>query len=86
MYVKKYCSDFWELKNLLWSDAIWTMDEISKNNKEVEFMEYLEEIYYPANLEPPDLVNVNDFIRFEWETIFKDLGIPNPYEEDEEEQ
>ena len=84
MYVKYYCCDFWELRSLLWSDAVWTMDQIANNNKEKEFMDYLEEIYYPDEENPPTLTSVNDFIRFDWETIFQDLGIENPYKEDEE--
>lgn len=82
MYVKKYL-DFDELKSEVWSDAEWTLEKVEEADKEDELMSYLEDSF--GYDEVPTMTEVNDFLWFEWETIFNDLGIKNPYEEDEDE-
>lgn len=72
--------DFNDLMRRCWSGAIDTLKEIEKHDKEEEFMDYLENVFWLE--EEVDLTDLNDFIWFENETIFEDLGI-NEDEEDE---
>ena len=77
MFVKNEIDDFYSLEYNCWSGAIDTLDRIKEAGKEEEFMDYLEDIF--CN-EIPTMTELNDFIWFEDEMIFEDLGI----EEDEE--
>ena len=79
MFVKNEIYDFDSLKEDCWSGAIDTLNTIEEHGMENEFMSYLEDIFYN---EIPTMTEVNDFIWFEDETIFEDLGI----EEEEEEE
>lgn len=73
MYIK-IDYDFYELKKQVWSGAVDTMEEIENAEKEEEFMELLKmEFQY----EIPTMTAVNDFIRFDDNFIFKQLGIEN---------
>ena len=74
--------DFNDLRNRVWNDAEWTLDRVEEANKEDELMDYLATIF---DFEEPTMTELNDFLWFEWETIFEDLDIPNPYDEDKEE-
>jgi hypothetical protein len=74
--------DFNDLRNRVWNDAEWTLDRVIEANKEDELMDYLATIF---DFEEPTMTELNDFLWFEWETIFEDLDIPNPYDEDEDE-
>ena len=64
-------SNFWNLYDNSWSGAIQTLDIIRENNKENELMDYLESMFY----EPIGATELNDFLWFDYETIFEDLGI-----------
>lgn len=64
-------SNFWNLYDNSWSGAIQTLDIIRENNKENELMDYLESMFY----EPIGATELNDFLWFDYETIFNDLGI-----------
>lgn len=66
-------NDFYRLKDNSWSGAIDTLNDIEKADKEEEFMEYLEDIFY--NDEEITDTELNDFIWFERETIYSDLGL-----------
>lgn len=70
MYIKKDFS-FNDLKENSWSGAIATLEEIEKNGKEEELMELLEEIFTDI----PTETEVNDFLWFEDDYIFENLGI-----------
>ena len=71
MEIKKEIS-FDDLKELCWSGAIDTLETIEENEKDEEFMNYLEEIF---DNEIPTETEVNDFLWFESEVIFEYLGI-----------
>ena len=75
--------DFNDLRNRVWNDAEWTLDRVVEANKEDELMDYLATIF---DFEEPTMTELNDFLWFEWETIFEDLDIPNPYDENEEDE
>ena len=81
MYVKNDL-DFNDLENECWEcDSV--LDAISENNKEEEFMDLLEEQF---GGDIPTMTEVNDFIRFDDDFIFDELGIRIDEEEDEEEE
>lgn len=78
MYIKADYG-FRELKNNSWSGAVTTLEKIEEAGKEEELMDFLEEEF----VETPTETDVNDFLWFEDEYIFEQLGIKD--EEDEEE-
>ena len=81
MYVKTDL-DFNDLENECWEcDSV--LDAISENNKEEEFMDLLEGQFCG---DIPTMTEVNDFIRFEDDFIFDELGIGIEEEEEEEEE
>lgn len=79
-------STFESLYDHSWSGAIDTLNDIKNAEKEDEFMDYLEMIFLD---ETPTETEVNDFIWFERETIYADLGLDENgelIEEEEEEE
>lgn len=78
MYVKREMG-FDDLKNNSWSGAVDTLNKIEEEGKEDEFMDYLEGIFE----ETPDETQLNDFLWFDNETIFEDLGINENDDEEE---
>lgn len=64
---------FWELEDLCWSGAEYTLNRIKENDMEDEFMDYLSDIFYGD--EDVTLTTINDFIWFESDMIFEHLGI-----------
>lgn len=74
--------DFSGLMYHCWSGAIDTLKEIERHDKEEEFMDYLEAVFLEEEI---DLTNLNDFLWFDSDRIFEDLGIKyGVYDEDEE--
>lgn len=71
--------DFNDLKNNCWSGAIDTLQVIEENGKEEELMLLLDEI--TSN---PTMTDLNDILWFDDEFIFKNLGIIEEEEEEEE--
>lgn len=72
---------FDDLRNMLWgSNYESVLDCVENHNMEQEFMDYLEEEF---DYDVVDLVQLNDYIRDEWENIYSELGIS---EDDEEEE
>ena len=87
MYIEKEITRFEELKENSWSGAIDTLNRIEELCKQDELMDILEEIFY-ENV--PTEIEVNDFLRFETETINEMLGrncddLFDDEEEDEDE-
>ena len=82
MEIKKDCG-FSELQETCWSGAVDTLNTISKHDKEDEFMQYLEEVFYD---DIPTETEVNDFIWFEDDAIFEALDIDLKDEEETEEE
>lgn len=75
--------DFNDLMYHCWSGAIDILKEIEKHDKEEEFMDYLESIFFNEEVE---LTELNDFIWFEDEQIFSDLEIEWGVYDDEEDE
>ena len=84
MYVKTEVEGFSWLEYNCWGGAIDTLNTIRDNNKEYEFMDYLEGIWFESSYEMPTLTELNDFLWFDDQTIFEDLGIGEDEEEDDE--
>ena len=83
MKVIKEIDNFNNLMENSWSGAIDTLQDIANANLEEEFMENLENIYFLG--ETPTDTELNDFIWFERDTIYSDLGLNNNGELEEEE-
>ena len=66
-------NDFYNLFDNSWSGARDTLEDIIKAEKEEEFMELLDE-YFGTEEELTD-TELNDFIWFERDTIYENLGL-----------
>ena len=72
MEIKKEINGFNELADMVWSGAVDTIADIQNANKETEFMNFLEMIFCD---EIPTDTEVNDFIWFERDYIYENLGL-----------
>ena len=66
-------NDFYNLFENSWSGARDTLEDIIKAEKEEEFMQLLDE-YFSTEEELTD-TELNDFIWFERNTIYENLGL-----------
>lgn len=86
MEIKKEINDFYALADMVWSGARDTIADIQNTNKEDEFMNFLEAVFCD---EVPTDTEVNDFIWFERDYIYENIGLTEngelPKEEPEEE-
>ena len=86
MEIRKEINDFNELADMVWSGAVDTIADIQNANKEDEFMNFLEMVFCD---EIPTDTAVNDFIWFERDYIYENIGLTEdgelPEEEPEEE-
>lgn len=73
MEVKKEISNFWELKDNSWSGALDTLKDIERADKEDNLMQLLEEVF--ADRETPTETEVNDFLWFDREFIYENVGL-----------
>ena len=78
MYIKMNF-DFSDLRRECWSGAEDTLQRISDYDKEIEFFQLLDELYYD---ECPTLTEINDFLRFDDEYIYECLSIPTEEQEE----
>ena len=72
MEIKTEINNFAELENMCWSGAYDTLVDIINADKEDEFMDFLSEVFCD---EVPTDTQVNDFIWFEREYIYENLGL-----------
>lgn len=72
MEIKKEIGNYYELKEMLWSGALDTLEDIEKADKEEELMTHLEEVFMD---ETPTDTNVNDYLWFERASIYEALGL-----------
>ena len=73
--------DFRRLQSNCWSGAIDTLITVYNNDKEDELMSLLEMEF---EFDIPTLTEVNDFLWFEDEYIFEQLGISDEEDEDDD--
>lgn len=71
--------DFDTLYNNSWGQAVSILNEIDEADKSEDLMDLLEDIY-PDGV---DGIELNDLISYDWEWIYKQIGMP--IDEDEEE-
>lgn len=74
MEIRKEINGFYELADMVWSGAIDTIADIQNANKENEFMDFLEMIFMDREEIPTD-TEVNDFIWFERDYIYENIGL-----------
>lgn len=72
MEIKKEINGFYELADMVWSGAVDTIADIQNANKENEFMDFLEMVFCD---DVPTDTNVNDFIWFERDYIYENIGL-----------
>lgn len=72
MEIKKEINDFYALADMVWSGAMDTIADIQNANKEDEFMNFLEAVFCD---EVPTDTAVNDFIWFERDYIYENIGL-----------
>ena len=72
MEIKKEINGFNELADMVWSGAMDTIADIQNANKEDEFMNFLEMVFCD---EVPTDTTVNDFIWFERDYIYENIGL-----------
>ena len=72
MEIRKEINGFNELADMVWSGAVDTITGIQNANKETEFMNFLEAVFCD---EVPTDTAVNNFIWFERDYIYENLGL-----------
>lgn len=72
MEIRKEINGFYELADMVWSGAVDTITDIQNANKENEFMDFLEMVFCD---DVPTDTNVNDFIWFERDYIYENIGL-----------
>lgn len=72
MEIRKEINGFYELADMVWSGAVDTIADIQNANKENEFMDFLEMVFCD---DVPTDTNVNDFIWFERDYIYENIGL-----------
>lgn len=72
MEIRKEINGFYELADMVWSGAVDTIADIQNANKENEFMDFLEMVFCD---DVPTDTEVNDFIWFEREYIYENIGL-----------
>lgn len=82
MEIRKEINGFNELADMVWSGAVDTIADIQNANKENEFMNFLEMVF--CDNVPTD-TEVNDFIWFEREYIYENIGLTEDGELPEDE-
>ena len=82
MEIRKEINDFYTLADMVWSGAVDTIKDIQNANKEDEFMNFLEAVFCD---EVPTDTEVNDFIWFDRDYIYENLGLTENGELPEEE-
>lgn len=70
--------DFNDLKNMVWSGAVDTLQKVEEEGKQSELMDLLNNVFFE---EQPTITNVNDYLWFEPDSIYECLGISSDEEE-----
>lgn len=64
--------DFNTLYNNSWGQAVSVLNEIDEHDKSEDLMDFLEDLY-PDGV---DGIELNDLISYDWEWIYKNIGMP----------
>lgn len=73
MEVIREINNFWSLRDMVWSGAVDTLDDIERAGKEEELMDFLEEVF--ADGPVPTETDINDYLWFERDYIYDFLGL-----------
>ena len=65
--------DFDTLYNNSWGQAVSILNEIDEADKSEDLMDLLEDIYPDG----ADSIELNDLISYDWEWIYKQIGMPS---------
>lgn len=65
---------FYDLQDRVWGNAIQVLDEVLGQDKEDEFMDYIEMVFADDE-NPPTMTQLNDFISYDWEYIYQNIGM-----------
>ena len=84
MEIRTEINGFYELADMVWSGAVDTIVDVQNANKENEFMDFLEMVFMDRE-EPPTDTEVNDFIWFERDFIYENIGLTEDGELPEDE-
>lgn len=71
--------DFDTLYNNSWGQAVSVLNEIDEADKSEALMDFLEDLY-PDGIDGTEL---NDLISYDWEWLYKNIGMPMDEEEDD---
>lgn len=71
--------DFDTLYNNSWGQAVSVLNEIDEADKSEDLMDFLEDLY-PDGV---DGVELNDLISYDWEWLYKNIGMPMDEEEED---
>ena len=74
--------DFDDLQEMVWGQAIDTLDTIYQKGKEEELMQFLAEQFEGGEI--PTETQVNDILAYDWEYVFEAIGISENDEDDDE--
>ena len=64
--------DFGDLQDRCWGQAVDILKEISDADKEDALMNYLENVF---SGDIPTMTEVNDLLAYDWEQVYKDIGM-----------
>lgn len=70
--------DFNDLKNMVWSGAVDTIQKIEDEQKQDSLMALLNEVFFERQ---PDITDVNDYLWFESDDIYEYLDISSDEDE-----
>ena len=72
MEIRREINGFYELADMVWSGAVDTIADVQNADKENEFMDFLEMVFC---YNVPTDTEVNDFIWFERDYIYENIGL-----------
>ena len=70
--------DFNDLKDMVWSGAVDTIQRVEDEQKQDSLMNLLNEVFFE---EQPDMTEVNDYLWFESDSIYEYLDISSDEDE-----
>lgn len=70
--------DFNDLKDMVWSGAVDTIQRVEDEQKQDSLMDLLNEVFLE---ELPDITKINDYLWFESDDIYEYLGISSDEDE-----
>lgn len=76
--------DFDDLQEMVWGQAVSTLDTIYQKGKEDELMDFLSTQFEGGEI--PTETEVNDILAYDWEYVFDALGISEEDDDDEDDE